>query len=191
LAARPIWILALVAGLTLGARAEASEHAPRDAYVGAGLVVTGVVARDGGPDLHEDGADFSVWGGLRLSRRVAVECGWVGSLHMPDAETGDDDLYLSALMLDAKLVVGDPESAFAPFAQGGVGAWWLGDSLASADALGGGGQLGGGFDYLLWRGVSLGVRGLYRAIYLGSTDAGAGDTLIHALTFEASVSLRF
>ena len=54
-----------------------------DWYGGFGAMGTKVAFQTGGPELLEDGVGFHLYGGVRLSRFLAVEAQWMESFHNP------------------------------------------------------------------------------------------------------------
>lgn len=171
---------------------------PRGLYFGAGLVGTSILDQSGGEELLEDGVGLALYGGWRLSPRLALELGWAGTLHNPvDVQTGYgtdvDYLVLNAFTGDAKIYLSDPNvrSRLEPYVQGGVGAYLLDSTYFGAQSVGSGFQLGGGLDYSVGPGVDLGLRGLYRGIAMGPPESREDDTFISAVSFEGNLTLRF
>jgi len=179
---------------------------PRGLYVGAGIVGTKIVTQSGGPELLDDGAGLTLYGGVRISRSLALELGWTGTAHNPEtvdvgfgAET--DYLVLNGFTADAKIFLGagersaDPRSrqlgVAQPFVQGGLGVYLLDSQIFGAQSVGTGFQLGGGVDWGIAPNLDVGLRGLYRGIAMGPPETNQDDTFISAVTAEASLSLRF
>lgn len=169
---------------------------PRGLYAGAGLVGAKIVNQRGGPELLEDGLGLSLYGGLRLSRVLALELGWVGTFHNP--ETVDvgfgpetDYLVLNGVTADAKIFFNAENPAGAPFLQGGVGVYFLDSTAFGTDSVGTGFQLGGGYDFFVGENLDLGLRALYRGMAMGPPEASFDDTFVSAITFEGNLTLHF
>lgn len=170
---------------------------PGNWYGGIGLFATKVVDQRGGPEQLEDGAGLSVYAGIRLNDRLALEVNWMGSFHNPATVTNGywnetDYLVLEGLTADAKIHL-DRSGNLDPFVQGGVGFYWLGSEHFGLDAVGTGFQLGGGFDLWLGEQLTLGLRGKYHGISMGPPDRyDDGDsTYISAVTVEGNITLHF
>jgi outer membrane protein with beta-barrel domain len=219
---QPTRILALLLGaVTLAAaapRAEAGRYYVRPArpqyhvgvavypsglYVGAGLVATRILDQSGGAELLENGGGLTLFTGIRISRPLALELGYLGSLHNPEkvrTTWGDDVDYLvlNGFTADARIFLGgndDPEGPRSgqvhPFLQGGVGLYFLDSTYFGTQSVGSGFQLGGGIDVTLAPNISLGLRGLYRGISMGPPERAENNTFISALTAEANLEIGF
>jgi opacity protein-like surface antigen len=175
--------------------------APHGWYGGVGLVGTKILDQRGGPEHVEDGGGLTIWGGIRFNERLAVELGWMGSLHNPATVTNgywaeSDYLVLEAFTADAKIHL-DRSGNLDPYLQGGIGVYVLGREHFGIDAIGTGFQLGGGFDYWLGDNWSLGLRVRYHGISMAPPDdcAGCGssgdNTYISAVTAEGNLGLHF
>lgn len=170
---------------------------PKDAYVGAGLIGTRVLAQQGGDELIADGAGITLYAGIRLNERLALEAGWSATLHNPtsvDTPFGPDTDYLvlHGLTADAKLYIPHSSSkTLEPYLQGGVGVYLLDRQYFGTEAIGTGFQLGGGIDFVSSPRVRLGLRALYRGISMGPPSSADNDTFISAASVEANVTLRF
>jgi hypothetical protein len=215
---RPLLVaLALGVGLASGAAtASAQRHrrqpyheehvrvylVPSGLYVGAGLVATHVVDHSGGPRLLEDGAGLVVYGGVRLSHRLAVELGYLATFHDPDAidqgyfAADIDHLVLNGFTGDAKIFLSQPGQRTEFYVQGGVGLYLLDSTYFGSQSIGTGFQGGGGLEFHLGSHVDLGLRALYRGIALGPPDSESprtdeDDTFVSAVSGEASLSIHF
>jgi hypothetical protein len=172
---------------------------PRGLYFGAGLVGAKILDQSGGPELLEDGIGLTLFGGLRLSRVLALELGWVGTFHNP--ETVDvgfgpetDYLVLNGATIDAKIYLlgqGDPSPQGQPYIQGGVGVYFLDSTTFGTDSVGTGFQLGGGYDFFIGDNLNLGLRGLYRGMAMGPPDSNFDDTFVSALSLEGNLTIEF
>jgi hypothetical protein len=165
-------------------------------YMGAGVVGTSILSQDGGPEQLHGGGGLSLWMGANLSRQLSLELGWLGSFHNPiDVMTpyGHDTSYLllQGVTLDAKVHLARG-MVVDPYLQGGVGGYFMGDSLNGyADSSGFGYQFGAGVDLWAGRSVSLGARALFRGIALGPVDGSTTDTSIKVATVEGNVAFHF
>jgi opacity protein-like surface antigen len=171
--------------------------APHGWYGGVGIVGTRILDQSGGPEQIEDGGGLSIWGGIRFNERLALELGWMGSLHNPAQVTDGyyletNYLILESFTADAKIHL-DRAGRFEPYLQGGIGLYILGREQFGIDAVGTGFQLGGGFDYWIGEHWTLGLRARYHGVSMGPPDcAGCEDhTYISAVTAEGSIALHF
>jgi hypothetical protein len=188
---------------------------PRGLYVGGGLVATRILGQSGGDELLEDGFGLTLFTGIRVNNALALELGYLGTLHNPQkvqTTWGNDVDYLmlNGVTADAKIYVGGNrnDSAAAmqpngqpastgggtkvqPFVQGGVGLYVLDSTLFGTESVGTGFQLGGGMDIELGSHLDLGVRALYRGIAMGPPERVENDTFVSAVTVEANLGLRF
>ncbi len=170
---------------------------PRGIYFGAGLVGTRILGQEGGDELLEDGGGLTLYSGLRVNRSLALELGWVGTLHNPSqvqtAFGSDTDyLVLNAFTADAKIFLHPQQQHTAePYLQGGVGVYFLDSDYFGTQSVGTGFQLGGGFDFRAGGNVILGLRALYRGISMGPPNADYNDTYINAATVEGNLTFAF
>ncbi len=189
-------------------------------YLGAGAGGFGILGAKGPYKEISSGGYGSLWIGLNLGRRFALELGFIGSVHNErfseydgyDSYYAENDLMMWGVTLDAKFNLVRPgwRRRFVPYLQAGVGAYGLvgdyydelGYSGSQSLATGGGVQLGGGIDIYLARWLILGARVLYRGIILGELKCGnTGDacsnsdndssTAIHGITGEINMSIVF
>ncbi len=171
-------------------------YGPGGWYLGAGLTGTKILDQRGGPEQLDDGAGVSLFGGFRLSDRLALELGWLGSFHNPatvDTVWGPmtDFLVLEGFLADLRVHL-DRSGNLDPYLQAGVGVYALGSEAFGLDALGQGFQLGGGFDYFVTDVLTLGLRVRYHGIAMGSPSGrGDADVFVSAATVEASLGLHF
>ena len=169
---------------------------PKGLYVGGGLVGTRILSQQGGNELLEDGAGLSLYAGLRVNRSLALEAGWVGTLHNPVAVNtsfGEDTDYLvlNGFTADAKVFLGSANPKMQPFVQGGVGLYLLDSTYFGTQSVGTGFQAGGGVEIGLGRHVDLSLRGLYRGMSMGPPNQAESDTFVSAMTLEGNLSFRF
>lgn len=169
---------------------------PPGVYAGAGLVATKILSQHGGQELLDNGAGLSLFMGIRLNPRLALEGGVTSTFHNPErvqTAFGDDIDYLvlNAATVDAKVFFPGQDKRLVPFAQGGLGLYLLDSDYFGTQSVGTGFQLGGGFDFNLGSNVDLGLRALYRGISMGPPESSQDDTFVSALSAEANLSLRF
>jgi hypothetical protein len=169
---------------------------PRGIYFGGGLTATRILAQEGGSELLEDGAGLTLYSGLRVNQSLALELGWMGSLHNPErvqtAFGSDTDyLVLNAFTADAKVYVQRDAIEVQPFLQGGVGVYFLDSDYFGTQSVGTGFQLGGGVDFYTRSNVVLGLRALYRGMAMGPPSEDYNDTYVSAATVEGSLTFQF
>lgn len=169
---------------------------PPGMYVGAGLMATRIVAQSGGDELIGDGAGISLFSGIRVNKSLALELGWMTTLHNPEQVStafGNDVDYLSlnGLTADARVFIENQGSSVQPYVQGGVGLYLLDRTYFGTEAVGSGFQLGGGFTAPIGDSVDLGLRGLYRGISMGPPNSGMNDTFISAVSIEGHLQVQF
>jgi len=169
---------------------------PRGIYFGGGLTATRILSQEGGNELLEDGAGITLYSGLRVNESLALELGWIGSLHNPDrvqtAFGSDTDyLVLNAFTADAKIYLQRNATNVQPFLQGGVGLYFLDSEYFGAQSVGTGFQLGGGMDFHTHSNVTLGLRALYRGMAMGPPNENYNDTFVNAATVEGNLTFRF
>jgi opacity protein-like surface antigen len=170
-------------------------YGPSGWYGGIGLGATKIVDQRGGPEALADGVGVSLYGGLRLADRFALELGYLGSFHNPATVTTywgreTDFLVLEAFTADARVYL-DRSGNLDPYLQAGLGLYVLGSEHFGVDAVGTGFQLGGGFDFYLNDYWFIGLRALYRGIAMGPPEGGQADTFISGATVEGSVGIHF
>ena len=169
---------------------------PRGIYFGGGLVATRILDQDGGDELLDDGGGLTLYSGLRVNKSLALELGWVGTLHNPtQVQTAfgpdTDQLVLNAFTADAKVYVNNQSPSMEPFLQGGVGVYFLDSEYFGTQSVGTGFQLGGGFDFRTASNVTLGLRALYRGLAMGPPETDYTDTYVSAVTVEGNISVSF
>jgi hypothetical protein len=166
-------------------------------YLGGGLMATRVLHQQGGEDLVGDGGGLTLYAGLRVHPLLALEAGWVGSLHEPRGASfsEDESLILNAFTTDARIYVpvgrNLETSGFEPFLQAGLGVYLLDNAYFGSQSVGTGFQLGGGLDASLGPSFLVGARLLYRGMAMGPAEASYADTYVGAVTGELNLTLRF
>jgi len=168
---------------------------PYGLYVGAGLVATRILDQSGGQELLDHGGGLTVYGGLRLSQRLALELGWLATFHDPDETDGfgadTDYLVLNAFTGDAKIYLSPEGQRAELYLQGGIGLYLLDSNHFGTESTGTGFQGGGGVDFHLGPHLDLGLRALYRGIAMGPPRSDENDTFISSVGGEANLTLHF
>lgn len=165
---------------------------PHGLYAGGGLLASRVLHQDGGGPLLDHGAGLSLFSGFRINRSLALEAGWIGTVHGPEgAAFGDaDTLVLNGFTADARVYWQTANPSVEPFIQGGLGLYLLDDAYFGTQSVGSGFQAGGGFDLVLGDHVKLGLRVLYRGMAMGPPDAASADTYVGTLNAEGNLVLQ-
>ena len=169
---------------------------PEGLYVGGGVIGTRVLDQRGGAEVIDSGAGFALYTGLRVNRTLALEAGWIGTLHNPEkvqTNFGEetDYLILNGFTADAKIYLSTGIQNVEPFLQGGVGLYLLDSEYFGAQSVGTGFQAGGGFDFRVGGKVLLGARVLYRGMAMGPPDGAESDTFVSAATAEGNLTIQF
>jgi opacity protein-like surface antigen len=152
----------------------------------------------------------SVYVGMYFGSRLALELGFLGSVHQERFSYDvPSSLMMWGLTLDVRYNLIRPawRSRFIPYLQAGVGVYGLvGDSYdeygsgsSTSLATGGGFQLGGGVDLFVSRWLTVGARVLYRGIVLGQMRCSDGclsndpadRSYLHAITGELNAAIVF
>jgi hypothetical protein len=190
--------------LSLSAPAEAQRYrartsvviVPHGLYVGGGLVGTRIVDQRGGDEILDHGFGFTLYTGLRLNPRLALELGWLATFHNPErvrTSFGDDVdfLVLNGFTGDAKIFLDSASPSMEPYLQGGLGLYLLDSTYFGAQSVGTGFQLGGGVDFRVAPAMSVGVRALYRGMAMGPPERVENDTFVSALTLDGNLTVHF
>ncbi len=164
-------------------------------YVGGSLGGTGILGQSGGPEPLGGGGGYSVYLGMRLPR-FAFELGLQQSFHNPVDTfdyfgdfSGRSYVVLTGVTGSGLFHLLGP-SVMDPYLQVGLGLYGMGRDLFGVEVAGWGYQAGGGIDFWLGRGLTLGGRVLYRGMFM--SDSGASSTtLIHSLTGEFTLAAHF
>jgi hypothetical protein len=169
---------------------------PYGLYIGAGLVATHILHQSEEPELLDDGAGVTLFAGLRLTDRLALELGWLTTFHDPDTATtnfgeGTDYLVLNGFTGDARIYLSEQGQRVELYVQGGVGLYLLDADYFGSRSIGTGFQAGGGVDFHMGPHLDLGLRALYRGIAMGPPDTDDSDTYVSAVGAEANLSIRF
>jgi len=169
---------------------------PYGLYIGAGLVATHILHQSEEPELLDDGAGITLFAGLRLTDRLALELGWLTTFHDPDTATtnfgeGTDHLVLNGFTGDARIYLSEQGQRAELYVQGGVGLYLLDADYFGSRSIGTGFQAGGGIDFHMGPHLDLGLRALYRGIAMGPPDSDDRDTYVSAVGAEGNLSIRF
>ncbi len=175
---------------------------PGLAYVGiGGLGLFNLSSGGGVTELIQSGGGFTLFAGARTSPYVALEVGLTGTVHDFTPENPNntsENGVLEAATIDGKIFLAPESVRFEPFLQAGVGYYVLSSDLFVSTQLHGMGlQVGGGVDIRLNPGVALGVRGLYKGIYVNNDydsdywGVPAESALLNLITGEVNVQFYF
>jgi len=172
-------------------------------YMGIGVV--GDFIAEGRNDLTRiinSGGGLDLFLGFRFNRYLAMEFGYVGTVHSIDDQLVKADQWgnydsgiLHGVTLDAKVFLIPKSRRIEPFAQvGGGGYAFVRKGFEHADLGGGGFHLGGGVDIRFNRSIAIGIRALYKGIYMdnGTDYMPATDSAyFNQFTAEANLQLHF
>lgn len=147
-------------------------------------------------ELVRSGGGFHLFGGLRMSRFVALEIGYRATSHEVDLPQGTTERGLfQAIGVDGKVFLLPSSARLEPFLQAGGGlVGFFSEGLASRELDGFGLNLGGGVDVRLGRAVTLGTRLLYRAVFVNEYDSaffGVPPESAHFNLVGGEVNLQF
>ena len=151
--------------------------------------------------IMRSGGGFDIFLGLRFNRFLALEFGYVGTIH----STGDfgepvgNEAYergmLHGFALDAKIFLIPRSRRIEPFLQvGGGGYSFVREGFSEPELGGGGFHLGGGVDIRFNRSIALGTRILYKGLYLDNSTPwypATDGALFSQLTLGANLQLHF
>lgn len=118
--------------------------------------------------LIRSGGGFNLFFGYRLSRFAALEVGYQATTHEVDPLGSDSERgFFQALSLDGKAFLTPGPARMQPFVQIGVGTYgFFSDGLANRKLEGFGLHAGGGVDIRLNPSVALGLRAVYKGIFV-------------------------
>lgn len=162
-------------------------------HLGLGLNGTSIIDDDATANSGFDaGAGFEIDFGLRLGPQFSLDFGWWASFH--DVASDVNSAALMAFTIDGRFFLTDQDQRLQPYLQAGVGAYVMTYDDALNTLSGPGFQLGGGFDFYLTPGVSLGGRLLYRGAYVEYDDPyyyNVESSFISAFTYGADIKFHF
>lgn len=152
--------------------------------------------------IMRSGGGFDLFLGFRINRYVALEIAYVGTSHA----TGDEIAlaaspgaaergWLHGATLDAKVFLIPKSRRIEPFLQvGGGGYAFVRQGYSDPDLGGGGFHLGGGVDIRFNRTIALGLRALYKGLWLDNETvwypATTGAFFSH-VTLGANLQIHF
>ena len=148
------------------------------------------------------GGGFDLFLGFRINQYFALEFGYVGTIHSTGDEiaqaaspNGYERGMLHGVALDAKIFLIPKSRRIEPFVQvGGGGYAFVREGFEDADLGGGGFHLGGGVDIRFNRSIALGLRALYKGLYLDNSTPWYPTTeaaFFNQFTMGANLQLHF
>ena len=152
--------------------------------------------------IMRSGGGFDLFLGFRANKYFALEIGYTGTFH----STGDDismaashGVYergmLHGVTVDAKIFVIPKSRRIEPFVQvGGGGYAFVREGYSDSDLGGGGFHVGGGVDIRFNRSIALGLRALYKGLYLDNSTPWYHTTeaaFFNHITLGANLQLHF
>jgi len=175
---------------------------PGLAYVGVGgLGVFNLSSGGGVTELIQSGGGFTLFAGARTSPYVALEVGVTGTVHdfTPENPNNPGEMgILEAATIDGKIFLAPTSVRFEPFVQVGVGYYVLSSDLFVSTQLHGMGlQAGGGVDIHLNPAVALGLRGVYKGVFVNNNydsvywGVPAESAFLNLITGEVNVQFYF
>ncbi len=181
-----------------------ASHDPRSSfYLGVGGVGTFNIETDNDlTRIMRSGGGFDLFLGFRLNRYVALELAYVGTSHATGDEIamaasggGAERGWLHGATLDAKVFLIPKSRRIEPFLQvGGGGYAFVRQGYSEPDLGGGGFHLGGGVDIRFNRTVALGLRALYKGIWLDNETVwypATNGAFFSHVTLGANLQLHF
>lgn len=161
-------------------------------HLGLSLNGTSIAEDDSSAGGFDAGAGFALDFGLRLAPQFSLDFGWWASFH--DAAVEVDAAALMSFTIDGRFFLTDRDQRLQPYLQAGVGAYVLTYDRGLDTLSGPGFQLGGGLDFYLTPGVSLGARLLYRGAYVEYDDPyyyNVESSFISAFTYGVDIKFHF
>ena len=150
-----------------------SNSSPGLAYIGiGGLGVYNASSGAGVSELIKSGGGFTIFAGARTSPYAAFEVGLTGTIHdfTPENPQNTTEMgVLQAVTIDGKIFLTPESVRFEPYLQLGAGYYVLSsDVFASNELHGLGIQAGAGVDIRLNPAVAIGVRGVYKGVFVNN-----------------------
>ena len=152
--------------------------------------------------IFRSGGGFDLFLGLRANRFFALEVGYVATIHSTDDElvqAASHGAYergvLHGVSLDAKVFLVPTTRRIEPYVQvGGGGYTFVREGFSDSDLGGGGFHLGGGVVIRFNRAVAVGLRALYKGLYMDNATPWFPATegaFFSQLTLGANLQLHF
>jgi opacity protein-like surface antigen len=169
--------------------------APGTSYLSLGGQLASISGADGdrATEGFGGGAGFELGYGFRPAHTVGLETAFGMTFHDIGASSSNVGV-LGHLTVDVRVYLGREDRALQPYVLAGLGAYFTGRSDTADPGLSGlGFQAGGGLDYFLAEGVSVGVKGTYRGAFLddsGSTLSGLASESAWLSTFNLAGDLK-
>ena len=172
-------------------------------YIGGGIVGDYISETENQlTRIINSGGGFDIFFGFRFNRYFALELGYVGTLH-----TTNDDLttsgqwadyskgMLHGLAIDGKIFLMPSSSRLEPFLQLGGGAYsFARQGYEHRDLNGGGFHLGGGVDIRFNPVIAVGIRALYKGLYLDNATnylPATENAYFNQFTIGANLQIHF
>ncbi|MFH1531330.1 MAG: outer membrane beta-barrel protein [Pseudomonadota bacterium] len=152
--------------------------------------------------ILRSGGGFDLFLGFRANQYFALEFGYVATIHSTSddiSQAASNGAYergvLHGVTLDAKIFLIPKSRRIEPYVQvGGGGYAFVQEGFSGMDLGGGGFHLGGGVDIRFNRSIALGLRALYKGLYLDNSDPWYLTTesaFFNQLTLGANLQLHF
>jgi len=152
--------------------------------------------------IMRSGGGFDLFLGFRANQYFALELGYVLTIHSTGDEIAqaasngaDERGMLHGVTLDAKIFLIPKSRRIEPFVQvGGGGYAFVREGAPDADLGGGGFHVGGGVDIRFNHSIALGLRALYKGLYLDNSTPWYPTTeaaFFSQFTLGANLQLHF
>lgn len=154
-------------------------------------------SNSGSDSNFDTGGGFSLDFGWRLGSSFSLDLGLSTSFH--DSLSGLETANLTSITVDGRFFLGDWNQRLQPYLQAGLGAYVLSYDNSDNTYSGPGFQLGGGIDFYLSRGVSIGAKLLYRGAFLqrdyydyyGDSYYSGDTSFVSSFVYGADVKFHF
>lgn len=164
-------------------------------YLGIGALGTFITREDSLiTDPLESGAGLDIFLGYRFNRIAAIELGGLFSFHGSTRYRREETELLAGMTADMKFFFLPWSERFEPFVQLGGGLYLLSpNDISTNEYVGGGLQLGGGVDIRLARMFAIGLRVLYRGIFLDNSaySTRVERDFVNTVTLGANIQVHF
>jgi hypothetical protein len=168
-------------------------------YIGAGVVGDFIwQTQNDLTSVMQSGGGLDIFFGFRFNRYFALELAYVGTFHSTSGEVAAD--YDRGMLhggtLDGKIFLLPSSSRIEPFVQVGGGVYSFVEEgfTMNRELTGGGFHLGGGLDIRLNQTIGIGLRVLYKGIFVDNgTDYyfATEQAYINQITAGANLQIHF